>query len=149
MNHTDYERELMEIVDTYWVCVDQNLRMIKLLSSFDVLKTNQEKKLLHKNKQIKDMISSLQKKMQLKSCTKYLSTYLYETLEVLLEIKNIEEELIEILENKVQFPNEKGTKLLIEYCICELGIRLFIGFKVKNRIILLNQKIYETKSINS
>ncbi|SCY67456.1 hypothetical protein [Alkaliphilus peptidifermentans] len=143
MDYADCKREMVETIEAYLICLDQNLRMLNLLQVYEVLTIEQEKNLSKKTKQIRKTVNALKKRLEFKKDTNYLYICINEILEVFLEVKNNEEELIDILETKAQFPHATSTKLFIEYCICELGIRMFMGFKDRRRFILLGYKLYD------
>lgn len=134
MNYRGCKEDLREVVEEYSIYLDQNLRMLELLENFDILTNDQKKQSTRSLIQLKKSFSTVKKDLERQGYNKQLILSSHQIIDLLLEMKDYEERLLEILGNKVQFPTNSVTKALIEYFICELDIELFLNTKFRHKI---------------
>jgi len=146
MNMVRTNEQIYESMDEYLIFVGQNKELIEILLEIDIISQTEGEHLIdsvaHLKRNLEITKAQLIKRRDIneKICDGY------RILNILMDLKDIDDRVFEILENKLQFPMDEGRKKLLEYFTCDAGIRLLFNTKTRYR---LNTFIFDLCSIKA
>lgn len=150
LEHNDLVEALKDSIEEYLLYLDQSSRMLEILSDFEIiskdLEASNKEQILH----LKKRSQREGKKISDEVMNEQLVCQEYKFMSILLEIKDYEERILEILENKMMLPQSLLKRRLIQYFICDIGIRLLLNSRLRYKLhCSIYQMLDNPKSDNS
>lgn len=134
LNNNDLVEALRDSIEEYLLYLEQSSRMLEILSDFEII----TKDLEASNKELILHLKKRSQKEGKKICNELIDEQLicqeYKIMSILLEIKDYEERILEILENKMMLPQSLIKRKLIQYFICDIGIRLLLNSRLRYKL---------------
>ncbi len=125
---------LKESIEEYLLYLEQSSRMLEILRDLDLITEEVEES----NKELIVHLKKRSVKEEQKLGNEILDQQLicqeYKIMSILLEIKDYEERLLELLENKMMLPQSLNKRRLVQYFICDIGIRLLLNSRLRYKI---------------
>ena len=134
LDNNDLIEALKESIEEYLLYLEQSSRMLDILKELEVITNevtqNNKELIIHLKKRSQKEVKKLYNVMM----DEQLICQEYKFMSILLEAKDYEERLLEILENKMMLPQSLTKRKLIQYFICDIGIRLLLNSRLRYKI---------------
>lgn len=143
MTLSEYKEELVNLVDECFLHLEQIVWMVELLQKIEILHMKDGNTFNNDLNQLRIRLSKMAEDMKSEKYAHQLSILCYRASNLFLDVKDRLEELLDILENKVSFPQDFIDKELIVYCICEVGVKLLLIVKYTYRVNSIGFELHE------
>lgn len=134
INNNSLVEALKESIDEYLLYLEQSSRMLEILKDLEVITDELEESNKQLIAHLKKRSHKEEKKLSNEIIDEQLICQEYKIMSILLEIKDYEERLLENLENKMMLPQSLTKRRLIQYFICDIGIRLLLNSRLRYKI---------------
>lgn len=134
---------VFETINEYLIIEEQNKELIEILVEMEMLNEEAGQHLINSILQLKHSMEVCKNHLLRQSNSKDRVCDSYRILNILMDFKDLDERIFEILENKLQFPMEDRQRKLLQYFTCDAGIRILFNTKTRYK---LNTYVFNTMS---